>query len=88
MLIFLPSILVPCLLLIRFRSAPPESEQPHPNQDLLEGHFEGETGSHLPDVDHKVRRRSGASASFQIREYKQNDRRVNAVHSVQFHGEC
>ena len=35
--------------------APPEEEQPHPNQDLLEGHFKGETElAGLPDVNHKV----------------------------------
>lgn len=37
------------------KNAPPEEEQPQPNQDLLEGHFKGETElAALPDVNHKV----------------------------------
>ncbi|KAJ9103970.1 hypothetical protein QFC21_002433 [Naganishia friedmannii] len=37
------------------KNAPPEEEQPQPNQDLLEGHFKGETElASLPDVNHKM----------------------------------
>lgn len=41
--------------LTRMHAAPPEEDQPHPSQDLLEGHFKGETElAGLPDVNHKV----------------------------------
>lgn len=47
-------------LLTQTHVAPPEEDQPHPSQDLLEGHFKGETElAGLPDVNHKVSGRDG-----------------------------